>query len=224
MGPAPVAPQLTTELARVWREFEHELERVPLVARLLGGRFTLEDYRKLLFHLRQQVVDGARWITRAASNMEGDTLELRSLVIGHARDEHRDYELLERDYVSIGGSLQAIRAGEKNVGSEALSAWMFHEASRPDPLGLLGAMFIIEGLGRTLATRFSQAIREQLDLSEDQVSFFRYHGATDAEHLGKLESVLRSGRIGPELAAKIVKTARVTARLYLLQLEEIDRC
>ncbi len=37
-------------------------QRVPIVKKLYDGRFTLEDYRALLFNLRQQVIDGSRWI------------------------------------------------------------------------------------------------------------------------------------------------------------------
>ena len=75
---------------------------------------------------------------------------------------NRDFELLERNYVSVGGELTAIRGAEKNVGSEALSAWMFHRASQENPLDLLGAMFIIEGLGSQLAARWGGLIKEQL--------------------------------------------------------------
>ena len=38
----------------------------------------------------------------------------------------------------------------------------------------------------------------------------------------RLESALASGILSEPLAKQIVKTARVTARLYALQLEEID--
>jgi len=157
----------------------------------------------LLLNLRQQVVDGARWIARAASNLDAPGLPLRTLFLQHARDEHRDFELLERDYVSVGGRLEDIRAAEKNLGSEALSAWMFHRAGRENPLDLLGAMFVIEGLGSRLAHRWGTAIREQLGLHDDQVAFLLYHGRNDDSHLGKLEAAL-----GSELVDEAVRVAR----------------
>ena len=49
-------------LAMVWIDFESGLSQVPIIARLLSGRLRVEDYRRLLFNLRQQVVDGSRWI------------------------------------------------------------------------------------------------------------------------------------------------------------------
>ena len=217
----PVQATLVRQLTGVWVDFEARLRQVPVVRRLETGGLTLEDYKLLLVNLRQQVVEGARWIARAASSLDAEQLPLRSLFLAHARDEHRDFQLLERDYVAVGGALEDIQRAPKNVGSEALSAWMFHRAGQPDPLDLLGAMFIIEGLGAQLALGWAERIQAQLGLRADQVSFLRHHGQADDAHLGKLERVVRSGLLTPALVARAVKTARVTARLYLLQLEEL---
>jgi len=211
-------------LAQVWVEFEGRLSRVPIVEKLNRGRLRLEDYKLLLLNLRQQVMEGARWISRAASNITVDAFDLRSMFIGHAADEHRDFQMIERDYVAAGGSPEEIRGAQKNVGSEALSAWMFHRASEANPFDLFGAMFIIEGLGARMARKWGLKIREQLGLSESQVSFLLYHGANDEGHFEKLEGALASGILTGELADRIVKTAKVTARLYALQLEELGNC
>jgi hypothetical protein len=153
----PVAPDIdwvaTTHrrLARVWIDFESALVQVPVIARLLSGRFRLEDYQRLLVNLRQQVIEGSRWISRAASSITPAHEELRTMFLDHAMAEHRDFRLLEQNYVAAGGDLAVIQGAAKNIGSEALSGFMYHAAAQPDPLGLLGAMFVIEGLGSRLA-------------------------------------------------------------------------
>ncbi len=212
---------LMRRLAQVRADFETQLNRAPIVDKLNRGKLRIEDYRLLLLNLRQQVMEGARWIARAASNITIEHFPLRSMFLGHAGEEHRDYQLIERDYLAVGGSLEEIRRAEKNIGSEALSAWMFHRASQENPFDLLGAMFIIEGLGARLARRWGLKIREQLGLDERQVSFLLYHGANDDNHFAKLEAAIGSGVLTEELAQRIVKTAKVTARLYALQLEEL---
>ncbi|MDC0709115.1 3-oxoacyl-[acyl-carrier-protein] synthase III C-terminal domain-containing protein [Stigmatella sp. ncwal1] len=217
----PLREKLVRELTHVWVDFEGKLQQVPILEKLSRGVFTVEDYQELLINLRQQVVEGSRWIARAASSITAEHLALRSSFIRHARDEHRDYEMLERHYVSLGGRQEDIARAPKNIGSEALSAWMFHRASQENPFDLLGAMFIIEGLGNRVARRWGLAIREQLGLTEDQVRFFLYHGENDGTHMERLEAALGSGILTPELADRIVKTAKVTARLYQLQLEEL---
>lgn len=212
---------LTRQLAQVWVDFEGRLNRVPVVDKINRGKLRLEDYQLLLLDLRQQVADGARWISRAASNVTTDAFTLRSMFITHAADEHRDFQLIENDYVSIGGRREEIARAEKNIGSEALSAWMFHRAGQENPFDLFGAMFIIEGLGQRMARRWATKIREQLGLEAGQVSFLLYHSENDENHFEKLQSALSSGLLTKELVGRIVKTAKVTARLYALQLEEL---
>ena len=217
----PNSPQayLLRELAGVWLKFDREIRSVPIVRKLYRGEFTIEDYQALLCNLRPQVVEGARWIARAASNMSD--FRLRSTFIGHAQDEHRDYQMLEQNYVSVGGELAKIVEYDKNIGSEALSAFIFHQASRDNPVDLIGSMFIIEGLGNQLAGKWAKQIQETLGLQSEQVSFLAYHGANDESHLAKLENLINAEWMTDDIARRIVKTARVTARLYLLQLEEI---
>ena len=222
VGPDPVLRQLVLDLAIVWADFERMLRATPIVCRIEAGQATLDDYKMLLRNLRQQVMEGARWIARAASNVSIELFPIRSMFISHARDEHRDFQMLERDYCAVGGSLEEIVNTPKNVGSEALSAFMFHRASQPDPLDLLGAMFVIEGLGRQKAAHWGEALRQQLKLTRKEVSFLHYHGANDDTHFDRLREVLTSGIVTEDVARAIVKTAKVVARLYALQLEELD--
>lgn len=208
-------------LTVVFTAFEARLEETPLLRRLSRGRFTLADYQAFLINLRQQVKDGALWMSRAASNIGDEHLELRSILMRHAVTEHRDFRLLEADYVATGGALEAIQGADKNVGSEALSAWMFHQASLPDPFGLLGAMWIIEGLGALKAKAWGQAVQARLGLPGEAVRFLLYHGDNDAEHVQEFQAMLRLVLPDPAVAARIVRCAEVTARLYALQIEEI---
>ena len=194
---------------------------MPVIARLTPRGFGSRIIG-LAAQLRQQVIEGSRWISRAASNLGPAHEELRSLFVRHAVAEHRDFRLLEDNYVATGGDRSIILAAPKNVGSEALSAFMYQAASRPDPVGLLGAMFVIEGLGERLAGPWAQRIGDQLGLDESAVSFLAYHGANDGDHLDMFDRALGLAITGAAVADDIVRHARIVARLYRLQLEEID--
>jgi 3-oxoacyl-[acyl-carrier-protein] synthase-3 len=214
--------QVLRKLAIVWTGFEARLEATPLIRKLTRGRFELADYHAFLVQLRQQVKEGALWMSRAASNIDEAHLELRSKLMRHAVTEHRDFRLLEADYVAAGGDLAVIQGAEKNIGSEALSAWMYHQASQPNPFGLLGAMWIIEGLGQIKAAEWGARVRERLVLPPEAVRFLTYHGENDASHMAEFQDMLRLVLPGAAVAARIVRVAEVTARLYALQIEEIS--
>ncbi|SFW12843.1 3-oxoacyl-[acyl-carrier-protein] synthase-3 [Sinomicrobium oceani] len=221
---SPVQEWLVRQLTTTWFDFERSLQEVPLVRKIYNGTLTLEEYQRLLVNLRQQVIDGSQWIARAASHVSMEHFPVRSSFIRHASDEHRDYQLLEKNYLQCGGREEDILTGNKNIGSEALSAFMFHRASQPDPFDLLGGMFIIEGLGNRVAGKWGRAIQQQLQLNDDQVSFFIYHESSDSNenHFERFEKAIQSDLLTKQIAEKIVKTAKVVARLYTMQLEEID--
>ena len=167
------------------------------------------------------MIEGGQWIARAASNIDVGQFEMRSKFLQHCVTEHRDFRMLEDNYVSIGGDLEEIRSGQKNIGTEALSGYMYNQASQPNPFNMLGSMFIIEGLGQNKAGEWGRAIRDQLDLADDQVSFLLYHAEHDDDHMAEFDEALKSGVLEIEnMGRDIVKTAKVTARLYQLQLEE----
>lgn len=222
LGADPVVRRLLLDLAIVWADFERMLRATPIIRRIEAGQVSVKDYKMLLRNLRQQVMEGARWIARAASNISIELFPFRSMFISHAGDEHRDFQMLELDYCAVGGSLEEIVNAPKNIGSEALSAFMFHRASQPDPLDLLGAMFVIEGLGKHKARQWAEALKAQLRLTDEEVSFLRYHGQNDDNHFDRLRDALTSGIVNEDVAGRIVKTAKVVARLYALQLEEMD--
>jgi 3-oxoacyl-[acyl-carrier-protein] synthase-3 len=218
----PLVRRAFTELAQVWAELQRALAAVPVVRRIEDGTATVEDYRRLLRNLRQQVVDGARWIALAASNFSAELFWLRSAAIQHAADEHRDFQLLDADYVAAGGELAEITAATANVGSAALSAYVFRRAGLPDPVDLLGAMFVIEGLGARKAAGWADRLEQSIGLGQDQLSFLRYHSTGDDEHFAILSAALRYGLLDDQAVDAVVRTARVVARLYALQLAELD--
>jgi 3-oxoacyl-[acyl-carrier-protein] synthase-3 len=215
------AQWLVRQLSQVWIDFETNLLTVPIVEKIHNGTLSLANYKLLLHDLRQQVIDGSQWISRAASNIDIELFELRSAFIKHTATEHKDYQMLERNYVALGEPIELIQTGRKNIGSSALSAYMFHRASSPNPVDLLGSMFIIEGIGKRLASYWGELIKDQLGLSDDQVSFFTYHGVADENHFHRLEEALNHPMMHRALAEKIVNTAKTTAMLYEMQLKEL---
>ncbi len=219
----PIQEGLVRELTNIWVDFEKGLRTVPTIGKIYNGTISIDEYRLLLLNLRQQVVDGSQWIARAASNVSMEYFDVRSSFISHSRDEHRDYQMLEKNYINCGGNREDLYSGKKNLGSEALSAFMFHTASKPNPFDLLGAMFIIEGLGNRIAGKWGRAVQQLLNLNDDQVSFFIYHEISDSNenHFERFENAINSEALTQELADRIVKTAKVVAKLYRMQLMEI---
>ena len=218
-----LSEQCVQALMLEWFEFEKALAKVPIVKRLESGRLSLESYQQLLVNLRQQVIEGSRWISRTASSFERDFADIRATIINHAHEEQADYRLLEQDYVATGGNLNQIQQAQPNVGTDAFHAFMMHKASEPNPIHMLGAMWMIEGLGQKMANKWAQSIDESLGGNGNYSTFMRYHADNDEAHMQKFFNLLEQVCQSDADVLNITKTARVVGRLYVLQLEEIDR-
>ena len=221
----PLAQVTLRQLMQTWFEFERNLAQVPIVKRVTAGTLTLEDYQKLLCHWYPQVIEGARWISQTAASFDRRHLDIRGKVIRHAFEEHRDYNMLVQDYQQTGGKAEVIEAAQRNAGTDALHGFLMYRSGRENPIDMLGAMWMIEGLGEKMAGEWAKHIREIL---KDQVEghytrFMDYHGQHDEGHMQHLYDLLNTAVVEEEVGAGIVKTAQVVGKLYCLQLEEIDR-
>jgi 3-oxoacyl-[acyl-carrier-protein] synthase-3 len=184
---------------------------------MLERRCSLDDYRCLLRDLRAQVMEGARWLARASGSLGAGQLALRGALLQHAFTEHRDFRMLESDYVATGGAHDEICAPRRNIGTEALCAWMEELSGRRDSLGILGALMIFEGVGSRLAPRIAEALQASLGLSEDQCRFITYHAANDADHQDGMRKVLSGALSDTAHVDEILRAARITGMLYVQQ-------
>ena len=209
-------------LAQVWYDFNEKLKSVDIVRAFEEQTVSNEQYLAYLRNMRQQVSQGARWITRAASSMDNAHVPLRNALISHAKEEHQDFHMLEKDYVQCGGKIDDILTAPMNIGSQALSCFIMSEASRDNPVGIFGATFIIEGLGFNKASLWAEGIKASLNCPTEHVSFLHYHGVNDPDHYDNLIKVLTSPFITPESAQEARRIAKIVGRLYTLQLEELD--
>lgn len=209
-------------LLKVWLDFDLAVTKVPIVQRLEQRRLSIEDYQNLLINMRQQVIEGSRWISRCASSFDRHYSDVRSSVIKHAEEEHKDYMLLEADFIATGGELSIIESRNKNIGSEALHGFLMYRASQPNPVDLIGAMWIIEGLGNKMAVKWAKLINEQFSFDRKATAFMEYHGENDEDHLQELYQLIDRLATSDKNVSDIIRTAKVVARLYQLQLEEVD--
>jgi 3-oxoacyl-[acyl-carrier-protein] synthase-3 len=219
----PVMRRLLRELAEVWHDYRSRAWRSPIIARIVAGRLRAEDLLRWMQDWIPQVREGSVWMRKAAARLGERYARVRELVSAHAGDEQFDFRMLFDDYRRAGGRAASIEELRRNPGGEALNAYLHARAERDDPIGLLGAIYIIEGTGQRIVPALLPEIRRQLGLQPQAVRFLHYHGENDQHHLARWLQcaglALEAG--GDAAAADIVATARSTAELYLMQLHAV---
>jgi len=217
---SPRLRRLLSELASVWHDYRSRAWRTRLVGKITKQAFTREDYVKWMAGWIPQVREGSAWMRTGAAHLDERHAELAALVRAHANDEQFDYNVLFEDYRAAGGQAASVDELRRNPGGEALNTYMQALARERNPLGLLGAVYIIEGTGQRIIPALLPLLRRQLDLPEQSFRFLKYHGENDPSHLARwLRGVEIALALDPLCDQRILATARATAELYLLHME-----
>ncbi|MFC4297998.1 iron-containing redox enzyme family protein [Castellaniella hirudinis] len=215
---------LLTELAAIWHGYRSQVWRTPVVRRLRERRFRTADYLRWMEHWIPQVREGSRWMREGAASLSGRYAPLAALIDLHAGEEQNDFEILFRDYRHAGGTVDEIGALRRNPGGEALNAYLHGLAATRDPIGLLGAIYIIEGTGQRIVPALLPLLRAGLSLPPDAFRFLEYHGHNDEHHLARWLSAVELALDCAEddrAEQRIIDTARRTAALYLMQFHHV---
>lgn len=219
------APQhlqdLLTTLAGIWHDYRSQVWRSPVIHKLVSQQFGLEDYRNWTSQWVPQVREGSKWMREAVASLTGTYADLASLIELHAGEEQNDFKILYEDYCAAGGT-EPLDNLRRNPGGEALNSYLHSLAATSNPIGLLGAIYIIEGTGQRIVPALLPLLRKQVDLPASAFRFLEYHGANDEHHLARwLSAVELVLAIEPQAAKSIIATAKRTAQLYLMQFEHI---
>ncbi|WP_101927635.1 MULTISPECIES: StlD/DarB family beta-ketosynthase [Luteimonas] len=219
----PEVARLLRELAGVWHDYRSQVWQTPLVRKIRDGSIDKADYVAWMAQWVPQVREGSLWMREAADHLTPTYAALRETVHHHADDEQYDYNVLFEDYHAAGGDAPSLDALRRNPGGEALNAYLHARASQPDAVGLLGAMYIIEGTGQRIVPALLPLLRQRLGWLGKSFRFLAYHGENDVAHLARwleaLDVVLAIG--GRAAADEILDDARHVAVLYARQLAMI---
>lgn len=222
-APQQLAP-LLTELASIWQDYRSRVWRTPLLHRIRTRQLQTSDYVRWMSHWIPQVREGSLWMREGAASLTGDYAALAGLIDLHADDEQHDFKILHNDYLKAGGTETDIAKLRRNPGGEALNAYLHGLAATPNPIGLLGAIYIIEGTGQRIVPSLLPLLRAALPLPPDAFRFLEYHGANDEHHLERwLMAVQMALELDSEGTAQqaILQTARNTAAMYLMQFQHV---
>ncbi len=216
--------ELLTELASIWHDYRSRVWRTPLVRALRERQFQTQDYIDWMASWIPQVREGSKWMREAATSLSGQYRPLAELINTHAGEEQEDFKILFNDYQNAGGTAGSIDELRRNPGGEALNAYLHALAATHDPIGLLGAIYIIEGTGQRIVPALLPLLKASLPLPPDAFRFLEYHGHNDEHHLSRWLSAVALALDcdeGDLAERRIVDTARRTAALYLMQFHHV---
>lgn len=189
------------------------LASAPVIRRALAGRILRDEYIAFLtqafHHVRHTVpllmAVGARLPTRLAW--------LRKEIIHYTEEEEGHEQWILNDIEAAGGDASAASSSLPSTATDAMVAYAYDTATRRNPVGFFGMVFVLEGASVALACDAADRIQASLQLPNRALTYLRSHGQLDQQHVQHLYGIL--DRLDEEDdRAAVERCAQVMFHLY----------
>ena len=170
-----------------------DLEMLPEVHSLIHQGLPLAEYRALLrdiYHVVQHFCPVMELAAARCERFPQVRAELRERI---AEEKGHETWVLE-DIEAVGGNVAEAREGLPSSPVQALIAFNYHGAERGHPCSVLGMLYTLEVISSVYGGRVADSVARATnrDVTGAGFKFLLSHASMDAEHMAKLNRVVKT--------------------------------
>lgn len=193
----------------------------PSFLRFLHGDVPREAYAMFLretYHLSRHT---SRFLSAAVSRMTDEQDQLRSRYMHHALEEDGHHKFALKDLRNLGFEESFATESHPLAGTEAIISFHYYLAHIGNPVSIMGAVMVFEGLAESMAGTAAKSMREKHDLEKSAVTFLHTHAHFDIEHMKDARLVLDTLISSEKDKEEIIDVARKMYKFYQMNFENI---
>lgn len=141
------------------------------------------------YHLSRH---SSRFLSAVVSNLPDEKDEIRTRFMHHAIEEDGHHKFTLKDIVNLGYPIEFITESEPLCGTVGIVSNHYFIANYGNPVSMLGAVPVFEGISETYAGELADSMREQHQLPLNAVTFLHTHGKFDIDHMDEARKVLNT--------------------------------
>jgi len=146
-------------------------------------------FLKETYHLSRHT---SRFLSAVVSNLPDEKDEIRTRFMHHAIEEDGHHKFTLKDIVNLGYPIEFITESQPLCGTTAIVSYHYFIAHYGNPISMMGAVIVFEGVAEEFAGELSDSIREQHDLPLNAVTFLHTHGKFDVDHMEEARKVMNT--------------------------------
>jgi pyrroloquinoline quinone (PQQ) biosynthesis protein C len=201
--------QLAAQTAQE-REF---LINAPIIRRALAGQISRDEYIAFLTQAFHHVRHTVPLLMAVGARLPDRLGWLRKEIIHYTEEEEGHEQWILNDIEAAGGDAMAASSSLPSTATDAMVAYAYDTATRRNPVGFFGMVFVLEGTSVALALNAADRLASTLQLPIRALTYLRSHGQLDQEHVQQLYGILNRLH-EPDDRAAVERCARVMLRLY----------
>jgi pyrroloquinoline quinone (PQQ) biosynthesis protein C len=197
------------------------LTSAPIIQRALSGEIQRDEYIAFLTQAFHHVRHTVPLMMAVGSRLPARLGWLRKEIIHYTEEEEGHEQWILNDIQAAGGDSAAAATSLPSSAADAMVAYAYDTATRRNPVGFFGMVFVLEGASVALACNAADRIQASLQLPNKAMTYLRSHGQLDQQHVQDLYAIL--DRFDEEQDRSAVeRCAQVMFRLYGNVFYELD--
>lgn len=207
-----------SSLTAAGREY---LVSAPIIRRALAGQIQRDEYIAFLTQAFHHVRHTVPLMMAVGSRLPPRLNWLLKEIIHYTEEEEGHEQWILNDIEACGGDASAAARSTPSFATDAMVAYAYDTATRRNPAGFFGMVFVLEGASVALASDAADRIQASLQLPNGAMTYLRSHGQLDRQHVQDLFSILN--RFDEEQDRDAVEQcAQVMFRLYATMFRELE--
>ncbi|WP_129645780.1 TenA family transcriptional regulator [Peristeroidobacter agariperforans] len=198
------------------------LTGAPIIQRALAGQIERDEYIAFLTQAFHHVRHTVPLLMAVGSRLPARLGWLRKEIIHYTEEEEGHEQWILNDIQAAGGNAAVAADSLPSSATDAMVAYAYDTATRRNPVGFFGMVFVLEGASVALACNAADRIQASLQLPSKAMTYLRSHGQLDQQHVQDLYSILNRFDEEQDRAA-VGRCAQVMFRLYGNIFYELDR-
>lgn len=198
------------------------MHRLPVLADLAEGRFTVESYQAFLVNAYHHVRHTVPLMMACGARLPAHLSWMQRPIIEYINEEAGHEQWILDDLAATGADPDQVRHSTPSLEAELMVAYVYDFIERRNPVGFFGMVHVLEGTSTELAVSAADLVQAHLNLDDAAFSYLRSHGELDKEHVGFFEDLINQ-LDRPEDLQDVIHVAGRVFHLYGQVLESIPR-
>jgi len=186
------------------------IESLPKVHSMMHKGLTLPEYGAFLHDLYHIVLHFCPIMAVAMAHCDDRLSRVREELRERIGEETGHEQWVMEDVVAIGGNVHRVTAMPPSAPVQAMIGFNYYAAERVHPCAVLGMLYVLEVVASVYGGKAADSIARATgrDVATGGFRFLSSHATMDAEHMAKLNVLLKT-IADPAAQAAIIDSTRV---------------
>ncbi len=155
--------------------YRAQLYRVPQIMDALRGKVNLESYLAYLQETYHYVSHTVPLLKKMLERIPPKKEWMKPVVLDYIREEDGEENMVLENIGAMGGDKESVRASRPSRETELFCIYNYDYIARKNPIGFIGAIFMLESTSRQLAAQGARAVRETLGADKSAFTYLDTH-------------------------------------------------